>query len=287
MKQFAAVLLIASTAVAQPFHSMVAYPDIGTYFNQPIQDASVWVPHTVVQWPAGSLPSSCAVQMASRGCQPNQVQVYNVTYEDCDRPWVFCRCESAPVHIGRSADIFGRMPVHMRSMVRHPMIVPNPDGACCCAAPDDGDLMVAGDCPIPTYAHEVGHLIDNRADVFGQDYSSKPAFVNALATDTCSISNYGNTAGRHEEFAEMSIAVLYNINTGLLPAVAPGATTGCFNNQLNLIKTRFGAQYYTYGGTCVGRLPDSPTVPASLRVKVKREHLVGRSGWCRFNQEKL
>ncbi|KAK6535478.1 hypothetical protein TWF694_001934 [Orbilia ellipsospora] len=285
MKHLAAIAFMATAVAAQPWHDVVAYPDIDTYFNQPTWDTSVWTQNTVVQWPAGSLPNSCAVQMAARGCAASHVQVYNVTYSDCDRPWVFCRCDYAPVPIGRTADVFGRLPVHMRSMVRHPMIVPNPDGQCCCASPDNGDLMVAGDCQIPTFAHEIGHLIDNRGDVYGEDFSSKPDFENALAADTCSISNYGNVNGRHEEFAEMSIAVLYNVHTGLLPTVASPATPGCFNNQLNTIKNKFGSQFFAYGGTCVNRLPDSPTQPASMRVRIKRSDLVGRAGWCRYKHD--
>ncbi|EPS44881.1 hypothetical protein H072_1131 [Dactylellina haptotyla CBS 200.50] len=283
--QVAAALCLFATSMAQPWHSMVAYPDLSTFFGQRIWDSSVWTPNTVTQWPAGTLPASCASQMQARGCSASHVQVYNVTYSDCARPWVFCRCDYAPVSIGRTADIFGRMPVHMRSMVRHPMIVPNPDGQCCCAAPDDGDLMVAGDCPIETFAHEVSHLIDNRGDVFGEDFSSKSTFVNALAADTCSISNYGNTNGRHEEFAEMGVVALYNVNTNLLPAVDSSATTGCFSNQLSAIKTKFGSQFYAYGGTCVNRQPDSLTQPATKRVRVKRENLVGRAGWCRYKQD--
>jgi hypothetical protein len=46
------------------------------------------------------------------------MEVYNVFYEDCDRPWVICRHKDAPMSIEKMIDNFGRLPVRLRSLVR-------------------------------------------------------------------------------------------------------------------------------------------------------------------------
>ncbi|KAF3941577.1 hypothetical protein ABW19_dt0206669 [Dactylella cylindrospora] len=267
MKYLGAVIL-ATGAFAQPWHPYAAYPDgLTPHFGQGLWDNSIWTQHTVTQWPSGAVPASCILEMGKRGCAANHIFVYNVTYTDCPRPWVFCRCDNAPVHIGRTADIFGRLPVKLRSRIRHPQIVPHTDGSCGGGAPDDGDLLIAGDCPLEVFIHEAGHLVDNRGDVFGEDYSSKPDFINAMNSDTCSVSYYARENGRHEVFAEISVVTLYYLRTGTLPAVVPPATTGCYNNQLQTIVNRFGSLLFTYGGTCGARADDSPSTPVTKRIK--------------------
>lgn len=81
MKQFS-TLLFATGALAG-WHANVAYPNgYSPLITNSLFQASVFTSHTVTQWPAGSLPDSCRVEMGKRGCAAANVQVYNVTYSD-------------------------------------------------------------------------------------------------------------------------------------------------------------------------------------------------------------
>lgn len=50
---------------------------------------------------------------------PYDMQVFNVTYTDCDEPWVFCRHREPPNSQLDLVRQFGRLPVKMRNYVRH------------------------------------------------------------------------------------------------------------------------------------------------------------------------
>lgn len=58
-----------------------------------------------------------------------------------------CRCENADLSINQMANFFGRMPVHLRSTVRHVMAV-HAEGCSAYALTgwDYGDIMMQGNC---------------------------------------------------------------------------------------------------------------------------------------------
>jgi hypothetical protein len=59
---------------------------------------------TVESWVGGYDPQFChdVSQRARHGdddprkfCEVEQIEVFNITYADCDRPWILCRCPEA------------------------------------------------------------------------------------------------------------------------------------------------------------------------------------------------
>jgi hypothetical protein len=74
---------------------------------------SVWKP-----WGAGWIPAACTDFANKHSLKPSDFIVFSVHYSDCSEPWVFCRHKDAAASEADMVDIFGRMPVHMRSYIR-------------------------------------------------------------------------------------------------------------------------------------------------------------------------
>lgn len=58
------------------------------------------VASNVTRWNAGRIPSACydsiiEPDLLGGSCDPRRVEVYEVTYDDCEEPWVICRCQDA------------------------------------------------------------------------------------------------------------------------------------------------------------------------------------------------
>lgn len=71
-----------------------------------------------VRWPPGWIPEACKEYAHDNSLNPTDFTITTVRYDDCNEPWVFCRHKHAPASESDMIDIFGRMPVHMRSYVR-------------------------------------------------------------------------------------------------------------------------------------------------------------------------
>jgi hypothetical protein len=75
-------------------------------------------PATRDYWGAGWIPQSCKDIANGHNMSQSDFTTFNVHYQDCGEPWVFCRHKQAAVSEADMIDIFGRMPVHMRSYIR-------------------------------------------------------------------------------------------------------------------------------------------------------------------------
>ncbi|KAK6542272.1 hypothetical protein TWF694_006232 [Orbilia ellipsospora] len=275
-----AVLAAAGSTYAQLPEPYVNYPNgLSPVFDQGFFAGTASPTFSIQQWPSGTAPQSCVNELAWNGCISGRAVVYNVTYTDCPTPWVFCRCDNADLSINQMADFFGRMPVHLRSVVRHPMAV-HQDGCSAYATTgsDDGDIVMQGNCNTESiWLHETGHQLDARGLGNGVGFSTSPAWINALYADSCAADDYGNTA-LWEEFAQMTVVAqsdtIYNV-------VPQQAIPGCFNNQLAALEGAFKASHLTYGGTCISRIPSSPSVTAVWKRGISRRG-VQRVGPCKF-----
>lgn len=70
-------------------------------------------------WGAGWIPQGCKDIATGHGLNPNDFTIFNVHYDDCGEAWTFCRHKNAGASEIDMIDIFGRMPVHMRSYIRY------------------------------------------------------------------------------------------------------------------------------------------------------------------------
>ncbi|KAL8303444.1 hypothetical protein RB597_005067 [Gaeumannomyces tritici] len=133
-------------------------------------DAALWevlpaVPSRVDPWRSGLLPLNCAAYHAeSPSVSPGfDFDVYNVTYNDCGIPWIFCRHVDAQRSIEDMTEMFGKLPIRMRELVRTVVAIP-------AAAPEDdwwdafsaeSDIIVRpGGWQLRLLAHEAAHIVD-------------------------------------------------------------------------------------------------------------------------------
>ncbi|KAI5807745.1 hypothetical protein DFH27DRAFT_479070 [Peziza echinospora] len=245
-------------------------------------------PASVVQWPQnGQFPGSCVSEAVNK-CPISNVKVYNVTYNDCDRPWVMCRCDDATVSLNRMVTMFGKVPVKSRVFVRH--LFGWPDNTPNVAAYAFGsDIGLVGNLFTSTGAdemfillHEVGHVLDSALG----GVSSSSQFATELAKDTCVPRPYSQESVAEDVGDLNAFIYLQKVNRNAYDAANLQWNFSCMNNQLNFIEQKFG-QYNVLGGTCPTRVPDSPIVTVTKRsirgreVEIVSEQGEDTTGWVR------
>lgn len=141
-----------------------------TKLDTALQNLLAPADHTISQWTNNLIPATCKDRVESRKYNGTQlsasdVEVFNVTYDDCDgegdRPWVFCRHKDAEASQDTLAEMFGRLPVRMRSYLKHLVAVP---GVASASTSDSTVVIVGGAVlKITVYGHEIGHILDSHA----------------------------------------------------------------------------------------------------------------------------
>jgi len=82
------------------------------------------VQSSIQQWGAGWIPKDCYDIAKSYKFDPKDVQTFNVKYTDCSEAWTLCYHKNSPNTLIHIIDLFGRVPVRMRSYVRHVITLP-------------------------------------------------------------------------------------------------------------------------------------------------------------------
>lgn len=67
--------------------------------------------------------------MPQPGLNVSDIEVYDITYDDCIVPWVLCRHKDSPSPLKGLVHTFGQVPVRARQHVRHVNVMPNTDGS--------------------------------------------------------------------------------------------------------------------------------------------------------------
>ncbi|KAF3932965.1 hypothetical protein ABW20_dc0102708 [Dactylellina cionopaga] len=213
-------------------------------------------------WGPGWIPQGCKDRFLAKGLEPTDAEVYNIQYSDCDRRWTFCRHKNAQLSIEKMADSFGRMPVHMRSLIRHPIALPQ-ESCSAAAFTGVGDIVMFGDCTaVSVWLHETGHQLDSRLNPATR-FSASSEWLQALSEDTCAPDDYANSS-TIEDFAQVTVIAQFNTLAGFKPTEA---FPGCLDHRHGLLEHDFRADYLEYGGTCGNRPADSEVVPMTLTKK--------------------
>ncbi|KAG0642922.1 hypothetical protein HOY80DRAFT_948753 [Tuber brumale] len=210
-----------------------------------------------------SIPQVCQeTTISSSECKPSEMEVFGVTYPDCAQPWVMCRCLKSPMSKQTIRDVFGQMPVHLRSTVRHVMSFPKPGGSGCNAYAFRDDIVFFGDCgskAAPSvFLHEAAHTRDKNS------YSTK-TILPAVNSDTCVPDNYANS-NQAEDFAQLMVVHTHKLVAGSLPK-----STACMNNQMNVMARDWPASTL-WPATCdlSVKPPNSPSVVKANPVSVAK-----------------
>lgn len=116
---YTSVLALASLAIAATPSKPAMSPAIDRgKFETNLRNSLHPTHSTRDYWGAGWIPQSCKDIATGHGLNPNDFTIFNVHYDDCHEGWTFCRHKNAGASEIDMIDIFGRVPVRMRSFVR-------------------------------------------------------------------------------------------------------------------------------------------------------------------------
>ncbi|EEA25516.1 hypothetical protein TMatcc_006255 [Talaromyces marneffei ATCC 18224] len=209
------------------------------------------------QWGAGWIPQDCKDIANNEGKNPDDFEIYNVHYTDCGDAWVFCRHKDTPIDLVSTIDIFGRLPVAMRSWVRHVITIPsdnyayNSNGNIAFFGTTSGNMDVA--------IHETGHSLD-LLGAYGEQLSASQDWLDNYNQDPNVPDDYAQT-NQVENVAQNTVISVYD-------KVVPGgfgSAQPSWNNifhQYATLQWKAGSQILP-GGTCDRHLINSETVSTS------------------------
>ncbi|KAF3201333.1 hypothetical protein TWF679_011393 [Orbilia oligospora] len=264
-----AVVAVSAVGVLADLKNKTAYPDglSGPFtpgFNNYTEAPLEWF----TPWGAGWIPKGCKDRFIGKGYDADDVEVFNIKYTDCDQAWTFCRHKDAQLSLEDMADSFGRMSVHMRSLVRHPIALPASSGCSALAYTDIGDIVMFGNCKgLTVWLHETGHQLDARLKPSNR-FSGTTPWLEALERDTCVPDSYANT-NTVEDFAQVVVVAQHETLLGYKPEEA---FPGCLDQRQGLLEHTFQSDYLEYVGRCSNRPRDSEIVSTKTtkREKMKK-----------------
>lgn len=173
------------------------------------------------QWEWGWIPDRCRDEANAHNLSPYDIEVFNVHYTDCSDAWVMCRHHKAQVSQDQMIDVFGRLPVHMRSWVRLSIALPGARSAYTYS--DLGDNVYFGDIQsYPTlWVHEISHTMDHNVVTKGQDFSASQRWTDNYNMDSAISDSYAQT-NQAENFAQETVISIFDkVVPGGLGSVEP------------------------------------------------------------------
>ncbi|KAI1809739.1 hypothetical protein GGS20DRAFT_590295 [Poronia punctata] len=187
----------------------------------------------VDHWDSGLIPRDCAFHTAPLGYAAADFEAFNVTYPDCDKPWVMCRHRKSLVTFHEMAGNLSHIPIGIRSYLKHLVSVPTFQPRPWCAMTSASNTVVADHCwRSSVLMHELSHSLDFSAaalsgkqqNLVGPDgsFSFGEKWQDAYSRDEKTITPYGMTSWR-EDFAESGVVALYDL-------VVPGGVEGLRGN---------------------------------------------------------
>lgn len=208
--------------------------------------------YTLSQWTNQRMPSMCHYVINYYSFNPTDFTVYNVTYTDCNEPWVICRHTGSSPSINQLAADIGKMPATMRQAANAYLSFPESWNRAIESWSENGLIAGKGSYYGPTaLVHEHGHAVDGYLLVPGPGwYSSTTTWRNLVAADGYAATAYGTTS-HVENFADIGrVVLLENIYPGGIAGLFPGhPNLTQIANQVAHFQSVAGA-YYQAGTTC-------------------------------------
>ncbi|CBF89557.1 hypothetical protein AN0402.2 [Aspergillus nidulans FGSC A4] len=211
----------------------------------------------IAVWPSGYIPKDCQDLGSGEGYNASDFEVYEVTYDDCADPWLFCRHRDVEVDIATAAETFSKLPVKVRDWVRQILLMPGANSAFAI----NGNVAFFGTTGsnVDVMIHESAHGLDGFA-AFGENLSSSDGFLAAYDADTHVPDNYARSS-QAENVAQNTVVAVYDKNVpGGFPGVQEQYTA--ILNQYSYIQDKAGDALVP-GGTCDRHLENSEIVVLS------------------------
>ncbi|RDW70674.1 uncharacterized protein DSM5745_08185 [Aspergillus mulundensis] len=205
-------------------------------------------------WASGYIPKDCQDLGAGEGYDASEFEVYEVTYDDCADPWLFCRHKDVETTIETAAETFSKLPVKVRDWVRQILLLPGADSAFAI----NGNVAFFGSTGgnVDVMIHESAHGLDGFA-AFGENLSTSEGFLAAYDADTHVPDDYARSS-QAENVAQNTVVAVYDKNVpGGFPGVQEQYTA--ILNQYSYIEDKAGDALLP-GGTCDRHLENSETV---------------------------
>ncbi|KAF2734739.1 hypothetical protein EJ04DRAFT_523440 [Polyplosphaeria fusca] len=113
---------------------------------------SIWQPSLTNQ--------DCKDWFQKEGFKLEDIETYNATYGDCEVPWTMCRHKSAPYGMKTTSIIWGRVPVRLRSYIRHVIALPAKINGLPEAINDNDNVVITGNARFSQILAAVGKSVD-------------------------------------------------------------------------------------------------------------------------------
>ncbi|KAK7193717.1 hypothetical protein DPSP01_000274 [Paraphaeosphaeria sporulosa] len=164
---------------------------------------------------AGTIPDDCNKVATGQvyntvNYNPADFDIFNVHYDDCGDPWVFCHHKQSPITIDSMARQFGKLPVQMRQWIRHVVDVPSDGGW---AFEFDGTVTFLDpkDDMMPVIVHETGHSLDLSGAYADKPMSSSDRWWDNYNQDSNVPDTYAST-NAIEDVAQNTVVAVFNEN---------------------------------------------------------------------------
>ncbi|KAL2758686.1 hypothetical protein ACRALDRAFT_1080418 [Sodiomyces alcalophilus JCM 7366] len=263
--QVASVVALAGISLAQvpPEHSRLFPDGLGVLDSRPGAglNSMQGVSFEATQWEFGTVPQVCYNAAVDDGyCDVYDLEVYNITYDDCAVPWTFCRCSDSPMSIEAFAERVGWLPVAARQYARFFSSYRGNASAFSLG----NDITFFGRIVGPSvYIHELSHNLDTLYAPPDSltSFSRTDEYVDAVAADSCSPDNYAMTSYA-EHYAQTSVMIAYDATVEPIDNVR---NTRCMRNAFNAAREHLASIWqFDEVGRCTSRLSEDDSPPVCM-----------------------
>ena len=232
------------------------------------------VPRHVTKWAPDWILHECKQFAQRENFSAEDIETYNVKYDDCAMPWILCRHKNSPDPPRHFFENFGRIPVRARSYVRGAISFPAPlsgsgynsNDMIAVFTKDDFDHHNLGSFEV--LLHETGHSLDSHAfdtiagrKVVGAQLSQTKEWLDSVRANAKVSDTYGATT-MAENVAQMTVISAYDLNVpGQFKSVQPDWKDIRHTLELMRREQHNNGDLLIPGGTCKRRLANSPPVP--------------------------
>ncbi|KZW03035.1 hypothetical protein EXIGLDRAFT_728571 [Exidia glandulosa HHB12029] len=241
------VVGLVAAVTAQALDKPTLYSD-----GLPMSDYADGLQQVSATFRAVGPPDKCVEEaMGNNACDEGDVEAREVTYGDCEQPWILCRCSNANMSMDDIMTKFSYVPPGIRSYVGGLIALQAPAASAYIA----GNFIVFNsDCVIPVFIHESSHALDSGV-------SGSSEWKNAVNTSACVPDYYANS-NLIEDFAQVSVVYTY-----LSKHNTAKADTTCLDPQLDVFRQSERLTLAQKTTTC---LPDKRpfTLEASSRPAI-------------------
>lgn len=235
-------------------------------------------PWKATKWGPGWILSDCKSLAKRQNYSVDEIDTYNVKYDDCASPWILCHHRKSPDPLPNFFDNFGRIPVKARSHVRGAIAFPVPKGSWAFNMADFISVFNVQNAMehqmggFNVLMHETGHSLDHVYKVAGGQLSKTKEWMDALTADAKVSDGYAATTTA-EDVAQMTVITTYDLNVpGHFKKMEPKWKD--IKNTLALMtkEQHDAGDLLIPGGTCTARMKNS------LPVQIAGKRLQRRQG---------